>query len=61
MPTRRGATTVTASLPPHFVGGSGAAVTTGGGVSGLVVGLLPRNSHTRLVSDRGLLKRRDLL
>lgn len=61
MPTRRGATTVTARRGPHFVGGSGAAVT-GGGVSGLVQPrpLPPRSSHTKFVRERGLLRRRDL-
>lgn len=61
MPTRRGATTVTARRGPHLVGGRGAVVT-GGGVSGLVQPrpLPPRNSQTKFVSDRGLLKRLDL-
>lgn len=61
MPTRRGATTVTARRGPHLVGGSGAVVT-GGGVSGLVQPrpLPPRSSQTKFVSDRGLLKRLDL-
>ena len=61
MPTRRGATTVTARRGPHLVGGSGAAVA-GGGVSGLVQPrpLPPRSSQTKFVSERGLLRRRDL-
>lgn len=62
MPTRRGATTVTARRGPHLVGGSGAVVT-GGGVSGLVQPrpLPPRSSQTKFVSERGLLKRLDLV
>lgn len=61
MPTRRGATTVTAKRGPHLVGGNGAVVA-GGGVSGLVhpSPLPPRSSQTKFVNDRGLLKRRDL-
>jgi len=61
VPTRRGATTVTARRGPHLVGGSGAVVA-GGGVSALVQPrpLPPRNSQTKFVSDRGLLKRLDL-
>ena len=61
MPTRRGATTVTARRGPHLVGGSGAVVA-GGGVSGLVQPrpLPPRSSQTKFVSERGLLKRLDL-
>lgn len=61
MPTRRGATTVTARRGPHLVGGSGAVVA-GGGVSGLVHPrpLPPRSSQTKFVKDRGLLKRLDL-
>lgn len=62
MPTRRGATTVTARRGPHLVDGSGTVVT-GGGVSGLVQPrpLPPRSSQTKFVSDRGLLKRLDLV
>lgn len=62
MPTRLGATTVTARRGPHLEGGSGGAVVIGGGVSGLVqlIPLPPRSSHTRFVRERGLLKRRDL-
>lgn len=62
MPTRRGATTVTAKRGPHLVDGSGAVVVGGGGVSGLVQPrpLPPRSSQTKFVNDRGLLKRLDL-
>lgn len=61
MPTRRGATTVTARRGPHFDGSIGAAIT-GGGVSGLAhpIPLPPRNSQTKFVNERGLLSRRDL-
>lgn len=61
MPTRRGATTVTAKRGPHLVSGIGAAAVVGG-VSGLAqpVPLPPRSSQTRFVNERGLLNLRDL-
>lgn len=70
MPTRLGATTVTARRGPHFVDGKGVTVVIGG-LSGRVVAAataaaaaipLPfRSSQTRFVRERGRLSRRDLL